>query len=86
MLSYPDLGFPLAGGHPHPPGEDLFVGSVVLDDRNVGTWRRTVKGRAVRVEVSLARGLGPAAHEAVADAAAALAAFLDRRLELSVTG
>ena len=56
-LTYPALNFPLAAGHPHPAGEDLFVGSVVLGDENVGTWRRTVRGRTVQVEVALAPGL-----------------------------
>jgi hypothetical protein len=83
-LSYPTLGFPVAPRHPHPAGEDLFVGSVVLGDENVGTWRRTIKGRTVRVEVALAPGMGPAEHEAVASAAGDLAAFLGRELDLSV--
>jgi Winged helix DNA-binding domain len=86
MLSYPALGFPLAARHPHPVGEDLFVGSVVLGDENVGTWRRTVKGRTVQVELALAPGLAPATHEAVAVAAEALAAFLGRKLDLAITG
>ena len=43
-LSYPTINFPEAEGHPHPPGEDRFVGCVVVGDRNVGLWRRTVQG------------------------------------------
>ena len=85
-LSYPSLGFPAADRHPHPAGEDLFVGAVVLGDENVGTWRRTVKGRGVRVEVALAPGLTAADHEAVAAAAASLAGFLGRELDLSIAG
>jgi hypothetical protein len=85
-LSYPALGFPLADRHPHPAGEDLFVGSVVLGDANAGTWRRTINGRSVRVEVAMAPGLTAAEHETVAEAAAALAAFLDRELDLTITG
>ena len=45
LLSYPQLNFPRAPGHPHVPGADLFVGSVVVDATNVGTWRRTIAGR-----------------------------------------
>ena len=41
-------------GHPHPPGEDLFRGSVIIDDRNAGLWKRTVAGRRVQVELDLA--------------------------------
>jgi winged helix DNA-binding protein len=85
-LSYPALGFPVADRHPHPAGEDLFVGSVVLGDANVGTWRRTIKGRSVRVEVALAPRIGAADREAVAAAAGRLAAFLGRELDLSIAG
>jgi winged helix DNA-binding protein len=83
-LSYPALGFPVADRHPHPAGEDLFVGSVVLGDANVGTWRRTLKGRSVRVEVALTPGLVPAEHEAVAESAGDLATFLDRKLDVAI--
>lgn len=85
-LSYPSTGFPPAEQHPHPAGEDLFVGCVIMGDRNVGTWRRTVRGRMVRVEVVLAPGRPRAEHEAVAAAAEALATFLGRRLDLTITG
>ena len=84
MLPYPSLGFPPAARHPHPAGEDQFVGSVVVGDENAGTWRRTIKGRIVRVEVALAPGLTTVEHEAVAEAAGRLAAFLGRELELTV--
>ena len=84
MLSHPTLNFPEADGHPHPAGEDRFVGCVVVADRNVGLWRRTVQGRSVVVEVTLAPGLSPAQHEAVRIAATELAEFLDRRLDLTI--
>ena len=29
-LSYPVINFPRLTGHPHPPGEDLFVGCVII--------------------------------------------------------
>ncbi len=85
-LTYPTLGFPRASRHPHPAGEDQFVGSVVLGDENVGTWRRTVRGRAVVVEVALPPGRTAAEHGSVAAAAEALAAFLGRELDLTITG
>jgi winged helix DNA-binding protein len=84
-LTYPALGFPTASRHPHPAGEDQFVGSVVLGDENVGTWRRTIKGRTVRVELALAPGLTPTEQEAAAEAAAGLAAFLGKTLDLTFT-
>lgn len=43
ILSYPLINFPQANGHPHAPGEDLFVGSVIIAETNVGTWRRTLQ-------------------------------------------
>ncbi len=83
-LSYPALNFPVTAQHPHPAGEDLFVGSVVLGDENVGTWRRTVRGRTVEVEVALSPGCSADDRVAVAEAAEALAGFLGRRLDLTI--
>ena len=85
-LSYPTINFPEVERHPHPAGVDRFVGCVVLGDRNAGLWRRTVQGGTVVVEVALAPGLTPGEHEAVCAAAAELAEFLDRKLELAITG
>ncbi len=84
-LTYPGLGFPTAARHPHPVGEDQFVGSVVVGEENIGTWRRTVRGRVVQVEVALPAGRPAAERAAVATAAEELAAFLDRRLDLTIT-
>ena len=53
-LSYPAINFPQANGHPHPPGEDLFVGCVILAETNVGLWRRTLQGRKMIMEITLA--------------------------------
>ena len=83
-LTYPQLNFPLADRHPHRPGDDLFVGSVIINQTNVGTWRRTVRPRSVLIEIALAPGLGQQARDQAADAAAELARFLGRPLELSV--
>jgi Winged helix DNA-binding domain len=77
-LSYPGLGFPVAEHHPHTPGDDLFVGAVVVDETNVGTWRRTVRGRSVDVELRLAPGTTRAQGDAVDRAADRLAAFLGK--------
>ena len=83
-LTYPQLNFPLADRHPHRPGDDLFVGSVIINQTNVGTWRRTVRPRSVLIEIALAPGLGGQARDQAADAAAELARFLGRPLELSI--
>lgn len=81
-LAYTGLAFPQVGGHPRPPGTDVFVGSVVAGDANLGTWRRQVRGR--RVEVAL--DLGPEVPLALRDLARAeagrLARFLGRDLDL----
>jgi hypothetical protein len=79
-LSYPRLGFPLADQHPHPPGTDLFVGSVIHGGLNLGTWRRTVRGRTVEIETTLAPGAGQRARAAVADEVRRLASFLGKEL------
>jgi winged helix DNA-binding protein len=83
-LSYPAINFPEVERHPHPAGEDRFVGCVVVGDRNAGLWRRTVQGPTVVVEVTLAPGLLSAEHGEVSTAAAELAEFLGRRLELTI--
>jgi hypothetical protein len=75
-LSYPQLRFPVAAGHPHPPDTDLFVGSVLYDATNVGTWRRTVQGRKVVVETSLAGEVGSEGRTAVDAAATRMAHFI----------
>ena len=63
-LSYPMINFPQATGHPHTPGEDLFVGCVIIAETNVGTWRRTVKGRKMIMEIALAPELVPGSGRA----------------------
>ena len=79
-LSYPKINFSPAPGHPHPPGEDLFRGAVIVDDRNVGLWKRTVRGRRVQVELDLAASCSTIDHEAARAAAEELAHFLGREL------
>jgi hypothetical protein len=84
-LSYPVINFPQASGHPHTPGEDLFVGCVIIAEMNVGTWRRIVKGRKMIVEIALAPGVQPS-HSLVEAAANKLATFMEKELELTITG
>lgn len=81
-LSYPMINFPEVDQHPHPPGADRFVGLVIIDGVNVGTWRRTVRGRTVVVELSLAPSVPEDQRRAAEDQARRLGAFLDRRVEL----
>lgn len=85
-LSYRQLNFPTAPGHPHQPGTDLFVGSVVYEAVNVGIWRRTLQGGKVRVEVDLAPGVSSACEAAVATATRELAAFLGAELVVDRPG
>ena len=65
-------------GHPHAPGEDLFVGSVIIAETNVGTWRRTVQGRKMIMEIALAPGVVARSRALVEAAASKLATFAGR--------
>jgi Winged helix DNA-binding domain len=85
-LSYPLINFPQADGHPHPPGEDLFVGCVIIAETNVGLWRRTLKGRKMIMEITLAPGVLPRSKAFIEAAAGELAAFVDKELQLTITG
>jgi len=85
-LSYPLINFPKADGHPHPPGEDLFVGCVIIAETNVGLWRRILRGRKMIMEIALAPGVLPRSKAFVEAAAGELAAFVDKELELTITG
>lgn len=60
----------------YPPGEDRFAGSVILDETDVGRWRRTVAGRRVTVSTDCTP-LTPPRAAAVERAVEDLAAFLD---------
>jgi hypothetical protein len=84
-LSYTLINFPQADGHPHPPGEDLFVGCVIIAETNVGTWRRTVQGRRMIMEIALAPGVGASSGALVEAAAGKLATFAGKQLELTIT-
>lgn len=79
-LSYPQLNFEVAVGHPHPSGADRFVGSVIDGVHDVGLWKRTVSGRRVGVSTWLAPGLPPTARAAVDRERSRLAGFLGRTL------
>ena len=78
------LNFPQADDHPHPPGEDLFVGCVVIAETNVGTWRRTVRGRKMIMEIALAPGVVASSGALVEAAAGKLATFAGKQLELTI--
>ena len=85
-LSYPVINFPQATGHPHTPGEDLFVGCVIIGETNVGLWRRTVKGRKIIIEIALAPEVLQRSRSLVEAAASELATFQGKQLELTITG
>jgi Winged helix DNA-binding domain len=83
-LSYPMINFPQANGHPHAPGQDLFVGSVIIAETNVGTWRRTVQGQKMIMEIALAPDVVARSRVLVEAAASDLAAFAGKELELTI--
>ena len=75
-LTYPQLNFDVAPGHPHPPDTELFTGPVVVGTRNVGTWRRTITGTKLRIETDLAPNLDDEHLAAIEQAVNRLRAFL----------
>jgi DNA glycosylase AlkZ-like len=84
-LSYPLINFPQANGHPHAPGDGLFVGSVIIAEANVGTWRRTVQARKMIMEIALAPGSVARSRLLVEAAASRLASLVGKDLELTIT-
>ncbi|HEU4909497.1 MAG TPA: winged helix DNA-binding domain-containing protein, partial [Propionibacteriaceae bacterium] len=84
-LSYPTLNFPYASGHPHQPGQDLFIGCVIIAETNVGLWRRTFQGSKMIMEITLAAGRIASSRSLVEAAAAELAIFAGKELELTIT-
>ncbi|MGH8969648.1 MAG: winged helix DNA-binding domain-containing protein [Actinomycetes bacterium] len=76
VLTYPRLNFPTAPGHPHPPDMDLFIGSVIVGERNVGTWRRTISGKSLSIETALVPSLDEEHLAAVSSAVDRLTVFL----------
>jgi hypothetical protein len=75
-LTYPQLNFTTAPGHPHPPDVELFTGPVIVGTRNVGTWRRTISGKKLTIETDLAPELDDEHLAAIASAVDRLRMFL----------
>jgi hypothetical protein len=85
-LSYPVINFPQSTGHPHQRGEDLFIGCVIISETNVGLWRRTLRGRKMIMEITVSAGVLPKSRDILEAAAADLATFLGKELELTISG
>jgi hypothetical protein len=85
-LSYPLINFAKADGHPHQAGEDLFIGCVIIAETNVGLWRRTLKGPKLIMDISLAPGVTARSRSLLEAAAAELAAFAGKELQLTIAG
>ena len=81
VLSYPQVNFSSADDHPYDEHPDPFWAFVVLDEVNVGLWKRTVGAQAVEVEVRLSPTVDRAGREAVRSAAQRLADFVERDLD-----
>jgi Winged helix DNA-binding domain len=81
VLSYPKVGFLLAEGHPHDEHPDPFWAWVVLDEVNVGLWKRTVGAQTVEVVVRLAPTVDRDGRDQVRAAAQRLAEFVERDLD-----
>ena len=85
-LSYPMINFPQANGHPHTPGEDLFVGCVIIAETNVGIWRRTVQSPQDDHGDCSGSGVVAAFATARGGRSRRLATFAGKELELTITG
>ncbi|WP_153398822.1 winged helix DNA-binding domain-containing protein [Ornithinicoccus halotolerans] len=81
VLSYRQLSFPAAPGHPYAERPDPFWAWIIQDGTNVGLWKRTVGARRVTVEARVATSLQASARESVQAAAQRLADFLGRELD-----
>lgn len=77
MLSFTAFAPPVVEAHPAATDVHRYVGSVVVDGRDVGSWRRTITGGRVEVETRLAPGLTARARRSVADQVRGLARFLE---------
>lgn len=82
VLTYRAVSFLSVDDHPMADRVDPFWAQVVVGERSVGLWKRTVKGSRVSVDVSLAPSVGRDHRQAVATAARRLATFLERDLDL----
>lgn len=80
VLTYPALNFPVADDHPALQGTDPFWAPVVVGERNLGLWKRSLTPNSVRVALRLAPSAGSQERAAVADACRRLADFLEREL------
>ncbi|HQG17463.1 MAG TPA: crosslink repair DNA glycosylase YcaQ family protein [Ornithinibacter sp.] len=84
-LTYRDTGFPRRD--PSASRARLVSeaggGIVVVGDEDVGVWKRVVTAASVRVAVSGDTPLDTSDQDAIGDAAAAFAAFLERPLDLT---
>jgi hypothetical protein len=83
-LTYPAVNFARAEHYPQDAGPVQSAGAVVVGETNIGTWRRELRGATVLVDVAVASGRPVRELRLVADAAAELAAFLGRSLELRI--
>jgi hypothetical protein len=57
----------------------LFTGSIIVDVRNVGTWRRTITNKDLTIETDLASGLDDRSRAAVHKAVERLTEFLGHK-------
>ncbi|MEO8425195.1 MAG: winged helix DNA-binding domain-containing protein, partial [Actinomycetota bacterium] len=91
-LTYLRSGFPRPADHPGGHAAERFAeaggGPVICDLRDVGTWKRTVKGPVVHVSLSLARAVDADQRDAIEAAADRLADFtgLEGRISYADVG
>ena len=83
LLGYTDRGAQLAGRpltDVVPGGNGMFLATIVVDGRVVGTWRRTITAKGVTIAVTPFGELTARARKGFAAAAERYAAYLERPL------
>ncbi len=88
-LPYKTVGMARMAGHPRGQEPHSFAeaggGVVVVDSRDGGWWKRTLQGRdSMSIRLGLASKLTGHQRQAIEEAAVDMAAFFDRRADLSM--
>ena len=86
LLGYADRSAPLSGADTAvivPGGNGMFLSTAVVNGQVVGSWRRTPRGKTVRLDLEPLRDIPASAASGIATAAKRYGAFLEQPVELS---
>ncbi len=85
MLGYTDRSAALAAEHTPlilPGKNGMFLATIVVDGRVVGTWKRTINARAVRITITHFDGFSPRYETLIRQAADRYGAYLGVAVDL----